>query len=68
MPSVTVAVPQDLKKEMESFPDINWSGLVREKIKEEVHRRKRKEALLKRLGKENDFNDWATSIVREGRK
>lgn len=68
MPTVTVSVPEDLKKEMESFPDINWSGLVRELIKEEVAKRKRTQELLAQLQKDRPFNEWATMVVREGRK
>ena len=36
MVSITLSVPEDLKQEMESFPDINWSAVAREAIKKRV--------------------------------
>ena len=33
MVSITLSVPQELKHEMDSFPDINWSAVAREAIK-----------------------------------
>ena len=36
MVNITLAMPEDLKKEMDKFPEINWSALVREAIKQIV--------------------------------
>lgn len=36
MVSVTLAVPSELKKDMDEFPDINWSAVARAAIKEKV--------------------------------
>lgn len=36
MVSITLSVPSDLKHEMDSFPDINWSAVAREAIKKRV--------------------------------
>ena len=36
MVSITLSVPEDLKQEMDSFPDINWSAVAREAIKKRV--------------------------------
>ena len=36
MVSITLSVPQELKHEMDSFPDINWSAVAREAIKKRV--------------------------------
>jgi hypothetical protein len=36
MPTLTLAIPQDLKKEMESLPEFNWSEVAREAITEKV--------------------------------
>jgi hypothetical protein len=36
MVSITLSVPEDLKREMDSFPDINWSAVAREAIKKRV--------------------------------
>lgn len=36
MVNITLAMPEDLKKEMDKFPEINWSALVREAIKKRI--------------------------------
>lgn len=36
MVSITLSVPEELKHEMDSFPDINWSAVAREAIKKRV--------------------------------
>jgi len=36
MVSITLSVPSDLKQEMDTFPDINWSAVAREAIKKRV--------------------------------
>lgn len=36
MVSITLAVPSELKKEMESFPEINWSAVAREAIQNKI--------------------------------
>ncbi len=33
MSTITLAVPEELKKEMNEFGDINWSAVAREAIK-----------------------------------
>ncbi len=36
MATLTLAVPENLKKEMENFPELNWSEIAREAITEKV--------------------------------
>ena len=36
MVSMTLAIPKDLKKEMELYPEINWSAVAREAIKRKL--------------------------------
>ena len=36
MVNITLSVPEDLKKEMEKFPEINWSVLFREMIRKRI--------------------------------
>ena len=33
MPIITLSMPEELKKQMEEFEDINWSAVAREAIK-----------------------------------
>jgi len=36
MVSITLSVPQEMKKEMDRFPEINWSQIAREAIKQRL--------------------------------
>jgi len=36
MVSVTLSVPSDLKKAMETFPEINWSAVARQAIERKI--------------------------------
>ena len=47
MPNITLSVTDELKREMDSMPELNWSESVREFLSEKVKRA----ALLKKLDK-----------------
>lgn len=47
MPNITLAVTDELKREMDSMPELNWSESVRNFLSEKVKRA----ALLKKLDK-----------------
>lgn len=36
MPTLTLAIPEDLKHEMDSLPEINWSEIARKAISEKA--------------------------------
>lgn len=36
MVSITLAVPQELKKEMDRHPELNWSEVARQAIREKL--------------------------------
>ena len=36
MANVTLSIPEELKKKMEQFPEINWSEVARQAIKEKA--------------------------------
>jgi len=36
MVNITLAISEDIKKEMEKFPEINWSAIAREAIKKRI--------------------------------
>ena len=36
MVSITLAVPIELKKDMDAFPEMNWSAVARHAIKEKI--------------------------------
>jgi len=68
MVSITISIPEEIRNLMKKFPEINWSGLVRQCITEKAKRLAIKEELLRQLKKEKEFNDWAVALVRERRK
>ena len=35
---VTLAIPHDLKKKMEDFPETNWSEVMRQFLQNKIHR------------------------------
>jgi hypothetical protein len=37
MPNVTVSVDDSLKEQMEDHPEINWSEVARQAIREKIH-------------------------------
>jgi len=41
MVSITLSVPDELKREMDLFSDINWSAVAREAIKNKINLLKR---------------------------
>jgi len=36
MANITLSIPEDLKKEMEKFPEINWSEVARDSIRKKI--------------------------------
>lgn len=36
MVNITLSIPEALKKEMENFPEINWSEVARDSIKKKI--------------------------------
>ncbi len=36
MPTLTLAVTKELKQEMDSLPEFNWSAVCRERIREKI--------------------------------
>lgn len=36
MVSITLAVPAELKEDMDKFPEMNWSAVAREAIKQKI--------------------------------
>ncbi len=36
MPTITLSVPEELKHDMDATPEINWSAVAREAIREKV--------------------------------
>ncbi len=68
MVSVTLAIPDDIKRKMEHFSEINWSGFIRNKIIEKTKELSFKEEMLAQWNKEKPIVDWAVKLQKESRK
>mgnify|MGYP001594166026 CR=1 FL=1 len=68
MVSITISVPEEIRELMKKFPEVNWSGLVRQCITQKAKQLAIKEEFLNQLKKEKEFDEWAVNLVRQGRK
>lgn len=70
MPNITVSITDDLKKKMDSLPEINWSEVTREFLSDKVKRL----AFLKKLEEqldskeEQEFIKWSVELGRKAKK
>ena len=62
MVSLTLSIPEDLKREMEKLPEINWSVIAREAIRQRIMILKR----IKEFSKDSELTE--EDAVRIGRK
>ncbi len=53
MPVITLSVPEELKKEIDEFEEINWSAVAREAIKGKLSQLK----LLKLIASKSKLTD-----------
>ncbi|PIN74600.1 hypothetical protein COV18_06935 [Candidatus Woesearchaeota archaeon CG10_big_fil_rev_8_21_14_0_10_37_12] len=67
MVSITLSVPEEVKKKMDRFREINWSGFVRGCIVEKTAALSKREELLKKFREEKPISDWAVELQRKGR-
>lgn len=68
MANITLSIPDEIKKRMEKYPEINWSGLIKKTIEEKVQKLTWKEEMLKKLQKEEKYDEWATEFGRKIKK
>lgn len=67
MVSITFSIPEETRKIMKEFPEINWTHIVRSSIEEKAKKLALKKELLKKLKGEKEFIDWSVNVIREGR-
>lgn len=68
MVSITVSIPEEIKKKMEQFPEINWSGLVKMIIEKKVQELILKVEMKKRFQDDRDFIDWSVITGKKVKK
>ena len=70
MPNITLSIPEELKKEMDSLPEINWSEVTRGFLSDKVKRL----AFLKKLEEqleskeEQELTKWSVELGRKAKK
>ncbi|MDZ7688779.1 MAG: hypothetical protein U5J64_08680 [Halobacteriales archaeon] len=62
MVSITLSVPEEMKDEMEEFPEINWSEVARQSIDEKLEELR----FLEEFKKESDLTE--EEAVKLGRR
>ena len=68
MVSVTLSIPEDVKKRMEHFSELNWSGFIRKAILEKTKELSWKEEMMNKLKKETEIDDWAVKLQHKARE
>ena len=67
MVSITLSVPEEVKRRMEQFPEMNWSGFVRSCVEQKTEQLSWKQEMLNKLKAEEEFTEWAVEAQRESR-
>lgn len=67
MVSVTLSVPETIRKVMKIHDEINWSGFVRKAIEQKARELERLKAFKKKLKKEETVTDWAVNLQQASR-
>ncbi len=64
MVSITLSVPEEIRKLMKKFPEINWSRFVRASIEAKAKQLAWKEEMLKKLKQEDEsgFTEWSIEL------
>jgi hypothetical protein len=64
MVSITFSIPEDTRKIMKEFPEVNWTHIVRSSIEEKAQKLSLKKELFRELEKERKFIDWSVELGR----
>ena len=64
MVRITLSVPPEIKRKMEQFKEMNWSGFVRKSIEEKTSELAWKEEMLSKLKKDEQFEAWCVEMGR----
>ncbi len=67
MVSITISVPEEVRELMKKFPEVNWSGLVRQCITQKAKQLAIREELLNQFKKEREFIDWSVELGKKAK-
>ena len=62
MPTLTLAIPSELKKEMDSLPELNWAEIARKAISEKISEYKLFKSIV---SKSNLSGNYAAKLGKE---
>ena len=65
MASITLSVPEETRKVMKRFPEVNWSGFIRKTIAQKASELEWKEEMLKKLKAEESIIESEVELGRE---
>ena len=65
MVSITLSVPEETRKVMKRFPEVNWSGFIRKKIEQKASELEWKEEMLEKLKAEENLIEGEVELGRE---
>ncbi len=68
MVSITFSIPEETRKIMKEFPEVNWTHIVRSSIEEKAQKLALKKELMKQLNQEKDFIDWSVALGRKAKQ
>ena len=67
MVSITLSVPEETRKLMKKFPEMNWSGFVRKSIEQKTKLLAEMEDMKSRLKEEKEAVDWSVKLQHASR-
>jgi len=67
MVSITLSVSPEVRRMMKEYPEINWSGYIKNMINQKVTELSWRDSMLKKLKQEQEFDDWAVRIQKSSR-
>jgi len=65
MPAITLSIPQEVKDQMDTFSEINWSGFVKKAIIEKTKELAWKEEMLQKIKEENQLEKDSIELGRK---
>ena len=65
MVSVTLSVPDEIKRKMELHDEVNWSGFIRKRLIERIGELEGWEKWAK---EEKGINDWSVKLQHKSRR
>ena len=63
MTTITLSVPEDIKKQMKQFPQVNWSAIARDALNKELKRQQRLNQIKQQVSQED--SEWAINMGRK---